>query len=174
MINTRKIPDSHYTKWKIEEMLEEKLNFKCKETIAPGKFGEVLILEMPSGERKAGKIAKTEERDFKVWPYMEHKNLVQLEKNIFMPDLKAHCFLMPLQYMTLESIINTGWFQNDSFKIFDIKRWILDTLSGVEYLHNNNFCHLNIDPTNILVSFDSKAKLSSFGLATFSTHPIVR
>lgn len=168
-----KISDTVYMKMKIQNKLEEQLNIKCKGIITPGKFGEILLVETPSGERKAGKVTKTDTRDFKVWPCLKHKNLVQLEKDIFMPDLKAHCFIMPLQYMTLESIVNTGWFKSDSYNIYDIKRWILDTLSGLEYLHQNFLCHLNIDPTNILISYHSTAKISSFGLLSSSTQPIM-
>lgn len=156
-------------------MLKNQLGIKYEGNIAGGKFGNVVQLKMPSGEMTAGKIVSGErikQNEMEYWHLLDHKNIVQLTKTILAPEENACCFVMPRHYMTLEQIMSTGWFQEDEDNIFDIKRWILDTLSGVEYLHHHNLCHLNIHTNNVLVSYNSIAKLGGFKFVSPSTQPI--
>lgn len=162
-------------KRKILSELKSQSGFYYKGNIAPGKFGDVVLLEMPSGESTAGKIVsgdQIKENEIQVWPLLQYKNIVKLQTSILMPDLNACCFVMPRQFMNLNEIVKTGWFKSDEYNMFDMKRWLLDTLSGVAYLHSNNLCHLNISASNVLVSYDSIAKLGGFSLLSSSTQPI--
>lgn len=143
-----------------------------------GKFGDVVILEETSSERKtAGKIVSADrmkENEIQVWSLLQHTNIVELEKCISVPDLNARCFVMPRQFMNLEEMVKADWFQKDEDRWFDIKRWLLDTLSGIEYLHRNSLCHLNIQASNVLVSYDSTAKLGGLSLLSSSAQPVGR
>lgn len=162
-------------KRQILSQLKSQSGLKYKSDIVKGKFGNVVLLEMPSGESKVGKIVvgnRMKEDEMQVWPLLQHKNIVQLEQSILLPDFNACCFVMPRQYMNLEEIVKTEGFLSDDYNVFDLKRWLLDTLSGVAFLHSNNLCHLNIQASNVLVSYDSLAKLGGFSLLSSSTQPI--
>ena len=43
-----------------------------------------------------------------------------------------------------------------------------ELLLGVDYLHMNNMCHNNINPTNILVGSDGRLKLADFSLLSYN------
>lgn len=162
-------------KFKIQRLLKEKLGVQYKCNIAEGKFGDTFLLQMPSGDTKAGKIVSEDRMhrgEMEVWPLLDHQNVVRLEKTILMPDLQACCFVMPRYHMTLKEIVKTDCFQSDEDSLFDMKRWLLDTLCAVEYLHQHNLCHLNILASNVLISYDSRAKLGGLRLVSPATHPV--
>lgn len=46
-----------------------------------------------------------------------------------------------------------------------IKKYMLDILLGLEFMHSKNIIHQDIKPANILISKDDSAKLCDFGLS---------
>lgn len=162
---------------KILRLLKLKLGYYYIKSISSGKFSDVVLIKSSSRERKAGKIVwggQIKQPLMDIWPLLDHDNVVRLETTILMPDINACCFVMTPQYTTLENMVKSEDFRRDEYNIFDIKRWLLDTLSGTNYLHQKKISHLNIQASNILISYDSRAKLAGFGLATSSTAPVNR
>lgn len=162
-------------KYKIRRTLKQKTGIDYVEKISSGKFSDVVLLKIPSGEIKAGKIVtggQIRQRQMDVWPQLDHENIVLLENTISMPDIDSCCFVMTRQYMTLEEIVKSTEFRRDECNIFDMKRWLLDVLSATDYLHRNSLCHLNINERNILITYNSRAKLGGFRLVTSSKQPV--
>lgn len=55
---------------------------------------------------------------------------------------------------------------NQSFKENDAIRILMQILSAIAYIHDNNIVHRDIKPENIFVCSDGTVKLLDFGLAT--------
>jgi serine/threonine protein kinase len=54
-------------------------------------------------------------------------------------------------------------------KTFDEKMartLILQILDGLKYMHNNDVCHRDLKPDNLLVDKEFKIKIADFGCAT--------
>ena len=58
--------------------------------------------------------------------------------------------------------------------IFDVKvfdkaiSWIKDTITGIAYLHENKFAHLDIKADNVLILVNGRAVVTNFGLISSS------
>lgn len=157
----------------IKRLFKEKLGYEYVGNLTHGQFAEVVLFETQRGEVKAGKLvpgSRMKQRELDVWPLLDHRNIVLLEKTILMPDIPSYCFVMPRHYMSLEKIVKTEWFLEDKHEmsLFMTKRWIKDILAGTEHLHQHNLSHLNIDASNILISHENTAKLCGFSLITSS------
>ena len=53
----------------------------------------------------------------------------------------------------------------------NIKSYTLQTLRGLEYLHNNWILHRDLKPNNLLVNRKGVLKIGDFGLAKFYGSP---
>lgn len=90
--------------------------------------------------------------ELKIWPLLNHKNIMPLLEVLTLRTLKINIFIMPLQATSLTRKVQTKEFREnpDSLKIF--KKWLVDVLKGLEYLHDLNLCHLDIKSSNIVIS----------------------
>lgn len=83
---------------------------------------------------------------------------------IFEPRAGEKAILM--EYMdagTLDTILRA----NGPFSETSLAHIAYQILSGLNYLHEHNIVHLDIKPSNLLVSKDMKVKIADFGVSKF-------
>ncbi|ODQ83176.1 hypothetical protein BABINDRAFT_159617 [Babjeviella inositovora NRRL Y-12698] len=56
----------------------------------------------------------------------------------------------------------------DEFRIWKI---VIEVLTGLNYIHQNHFLHLDIKPSNIFVTFEGSLKIGDFGMSTDNPVP---
>uniref|UniRef100_A0A1J3DD02 cyclin-dependent kinase n=1 Tax=Noccaea caerulescens TaxID=107243 RepID=A0A1J3DD02_NOCCA len=59
----------------------------------------------------------------------------------------------------------------DGFSVGEIKRWMIQILSGVDACHRNLIVHRDLKPGNMLISDDGELKLADFGQARILMEP---
>ena len=56
-------------------------------------------------------------------------------------------------------------FMKQPFSQTEVKKYMLQLISGVKYMHNNWFMHGDLKPFNILLNNWGELKLCDFGMA---------
>lgn len=94
---------------------------------------------------------------------IRHKCLVEMldfvEKNGIYHDISEF-----LEGETLLKKIENLKAMGKVFSPFEAKKIILEVCNGLEELHNRNFIHRDVDPSNIMISNDGSVKLFDFGV----------
>ncbi|KAG8188342.1 hypothetical protein JTE90_026959 [Oedothorax gibbosus] len=137
-------------------------NYIFKGLLGKGGFGEVYHLcHKLTKEEVAIKIVQSSKvtvSETNIWPNLDHpKILTLMEQHQFG---EHHIFISPKQETRLQDIRYTVPFK-------DIKQYMLDALSGLEYLHHLGMCHLDIKADNILIGKHG-AVLCDFGFVAKS------
>ncbi|KAI9145338.1 kinase-like domain-containing protein, partial [Paraphysoderma sedebokerense] len=90
-----------------------------------------------------------------------HQNIVQLREVIEDDD----CIYLVLDYCVddLYNVITKTNGLDDG----KIKKWFLQILDGIEYMHSLGIYHRDLKPENILIGRDGNLKVADFGLSTF-------
>mmetsp|Transcript_46452 Transcript_46452/g.145682 ORF Transcript_46452/g.145682 Transcript_46452/m.145682 type:complete len:242 (-) Transcript_46452:399-1124(-) len=120
------------------------------------------------------------EIEIKILKLMDHPNCIKLYEVLDNPENEK--LFLRLEYCEggqsmlfdapLISRMNT-WFSTAPFSMDQIsveplsedtaRRYFIDLLDGLEYMHDNNIIHRDIKPENLLLTKDGKVKLADFG-----------
>ena len=173
-MNTNEEKERLKIKHETIDQIEEKSNYRYVESISQGEFRDVVAFTQ-QGKLKAGKIAagdRVKNPQFDIWPSLDQRNIVKLEEILFMPLILSLCFIMDRHFTDLHEMVNKSRFINHQNNADDLKRWLLHVLTGLDHLHKNNFCHLNPKASNVLISYNSTARIGGFSRLSSSTKPI--
>ncbi|CDW73549.1 serine threonine protein kinase [Stylonychia lemnae] len=177
--------------------MEKLISLKIKETkecyqtikkIGGGGFGEVFIAKDLKNNQESGlqdrlvalKVQKLSElcdcNDKQLSQSMlrlfreifciqlSHPNIVQVHESFFSYD-GNFVIVSELARENLFQYVNKKGAGN--LPINQIAFIMLDIISGLEYVHQNNIIHRDISPQNILVMDDNTFKICDFGIATY-------
>ncbi|KAL3698304.1 hypothetical protein R1sor_012380 [Riccia sorocarpa] len=148
----------------------------CK--IGTGSYGKVVLHR----SRKDGKLYAIKEKDFRATPIaiklqtalmdvlrevaimkkLDHPNIVKLVEVI--DDPESDYFYMVLEY------VEGRWIFEGSGPPGGIgeeaaRRYFLDVVAGLSYLHKNHIVHGDIKPENLLITGDARIKIGDFGVS---------
>ncbi|KAG8872038.1 hypothetical protein FRB97_008071 [Tulasnella sp. 331] len=110
-------------------------------------------------------------REIKAWRQLFHANILPLLGFHLSDNLDVAIVVSP--YMPLGDVSH---YLNNNPEVDFMKRLdlCLDALNGLNYLHEQGYCHGDIKPANMLVNSKTKAMLTDFGLLKATANPALR
>lgn len=93
--------------------------------------------------------------------YLEHPNIVELVDLILYPN-RGYLIMEYIEGKNLRDYMKsiTGWLPVQNVALF-----IHETLNALEYAHNRGIIHMDIKPSNIMLSNQNQIKLIDFGIS---------
>jgi serine/threonine protein kinase len=93
---------------------------------------------------------------------LHHKNVVKLHEVIDDPSNN-------ILYIVMEYVENGQvWkFGDPPIPLDKTRKYLMDILNGLDYLHKSNVVHRDIKPANLLLDHNDTVKLSDFGVSEF-------
>ncbi|XP_060573992.1 cyclin-dependent kinase 7-like isoform X3 [Ruditapes philippinarum] len=130
------------------------------------KIVAVKKIKLGTRQEAADGINRTALREIKLLQELNHPNIIGL-MDVF--GQKSNVSLV-FDFMDtdLEVIIKDNTI---ILTLAHIKTYMLQTLKGLEYLHNNWILHRDMKPNNLLINKEGVLKLGDFGLAKFFGSP---
>ena len=155
-------------------VINKMTSYRFVENISEGEFGDVVALSQ-YGCMKAGKIVVgdlVKDLRIDVWSNLDERNILKLEETLCMPQIPSICFIMDRHFINLYETVNHPVFGDDPNYADDLKRWLLHILTGLDHIHKNNLCHLNLNASNILITYNSRAMIGGFSHVRSFTKPV--
>ncbi|KAJ9450629.1 Mitogen-activated protein kinase kinase kinase 3 [Diplonema papillatum] len=145
------------------------------ELLGKGAFGTVWLALGDTGEQLAVKRVTTSGTDWKVdvgkarqeyelLRRLDHKNIVKVHDFAVSSDSGTQHADIVMEYVSGGSI-------SDLLQLFGplppsaVANFAREILEGLAYLHSNDIIHMDLKPSNILVTTTGGAKITDFGLS---------
>lgn len=152
-------------KKELVDIFTQNLNFKFSEVIAKGRFSTVLRVRNSIGEEGiALKITLNEDIGTKEpeWAQLEHENILPLLSIESFPAFDLTWFVSPVVDLTLADLLQRLMIQRNSMFPIRAVRWIKETTSALNYMHQKGFCFLNLKLSNVMICEDDTIKIFGF------------
>lgn len=156
--------------------LEER-DYKFLQDLGTGGFTDVIAVLTPDKQKEAIKIVQKKKIwpiEDQYWPTLHHPNLVQLKNVMNIEELDIKLYFMPLLPKALDDMVCSKEFRKDPNSFSRVKKWLLQILSAIQFLHDNGLCHLDIKSDNVLIDDEDNALLADFSRLNFTKEPINR
>lgn len=98
----------------------------------------------------------------KLWGSLQHHHLLPLGHYEYLLKPNAHLFHTIQPSSILKDVIGDKNFKNSPDAIRRMTKWMKEAASGLQYLHESGYQHLNISSKNIIITEDSIAKIKDF------------
>ncbi|GAU11680.1 hypothetical protein TSUD_74300 [Trifolium subterraneum] len=97
-------------------------------------------------------------------------NVVVMHEHFWREDEDA---VIVLEYLTtdLSTVISNAAKEGIPLPVGEMKRWMIQILSGLDSCHRNMIVHRDLKPSNLLISESGILKLADFGQARILTEP---
>lgn len=99
-----------------------------------------------------------------------HPNIIKCSHSFFRKHDILIC--MDIYPTNLQELLRKNEIKNIKIQTHIINKILVDILSGLEYLHNNNILHLDISDDNILIKKDYTCVITDFGLSSLTSDKI--
>jgi len=171
----------------------QKFLYRLGDTLGKGSYAKVkdcVALDTPEGELKfAVKIFKVSLlkrrkmwdaqvsgfktafddviREIAIMKRLSHDNVMNLHDVI--DDPNANKLYMVMDFCPRGAIMETENMPCEPLAPADARRWFVDSVIGLDYLHFQGVVHYDLKPDNILIAGDGRAVISDFGVSR--VHP---
>ncbi|XP_069879430.1 sperm motility kinase-like [Dipodomys merriami] len=149
-----------------EEIIEQ---YQMNELIGHGTYGQVKqayhrLTDTKVAVKILRKVKSSELRiknEVDIFKTVRHKHIIRLYQVIE----KEECVYLIMELATRGHLL--GWIRKSSRLCEDeARRLFTQTVSAVDYLHQNKIAHRDLKPNNILLDNKGNIKVSDFGLST--------
>ncbi|KAG8200854.1 hypothetical protein JTE90_015761 [Oedothorax gibbosus] len=146
--------------------LEEDKNYSYIKALGKGSYGDVHLMFDPKRHSPIAVKVVTADcfsaTEMALWPKLNHDNIVPVLESYKLMSMDSTIFMMPAEQTSLQAMVYGSQFRMLSNAMYKVKGWLYQTLCGLEYLYENNLCHLDLKADNVLISRNSTAKICDF------------
>ena len=162
-----------FSSW-IEKIINQR--YRIKRKLANGGMGMVLlafdqhlnkdvVIKAPilKYQQQKKDLLQRFEREVLAHAALEHPNIVPIIDSGFYED---HPFLV-LQYIkngTLRTVMDFAKLSNEVCSPNNLKLWLPQISSALDFIHSNNWVHRDVKPENILFDSNYNPYLTDFGI----------
>lgn len=175
MINNLKMEGKDVVKCVIEYLQNH--GYKYLYFLHSAHFGNVIAALDPDGREVAVKICKIENIciiEDKYWKTLKHPHLLEVYQIFTIEELGVRIYVMPHLTTNLYDVLHSENFRQNNNSFQRIKKWLFQVLCGLEHLHSQGLCHLNIRIGNIFIDDKDNAVIADFSDLNFKTAPVDR
>eukprot|EP01065_Artemidia_motanka_P025416 TRINITY_DN30419_c0_g1_i1.p1 TRINITY_DN30419_c0_g1~~TRINITY_DN30419_c0_g1_i1.p1 ORF type:complete len:598 (+),score=91.26 TRINITY_DN30419_c0_g1_i1:139-1932(+) len=129
--------------------------------------GRVVVLKMINCADPT--FALLAERETEIMRSCHHKHIIHFEESFRHEGKSGSWVCLVMEYCAggdLFGKFRTAVQERKRFAEEDLHRWIVQTASGLQYMHDRDLWHRDIKAANILFDGDGCLKLGDFGLST--------
>ena len=129
--------------------------YKAKDTVTD----QIVALKKIKLENETDGVPSTAIREIALLKELKHPSIVDL-KDIVHTEDKLYLIFEYLDY-DLKKFMN----KNGPLTTHQVKSFLYQLTSGIEYCHSHRIMHRDLKPQNLLIDKNGKLKLADFGLA---------
>lgn len=133
-------------------------------------YGQVCAIKVMDKKHKNKDQLRAMSREVELLMYLRRKHHENIVRCVDIVNQRSPYVLIAFEYAELKSLkffmTHFGKFVGEGI----MASFLMDILSGLEFLHKNKIIHRDIKPGNVLVTAEGNAKLTDFGTAVWMGH----